>query len=172
MDDLAADDNAAVDAADAVGSGVDYSCYSSFSRLASSVRLLRNAGVDHCYESSQVHLNIYCHGTGLDVVGADDIHDTASLLRHIRRIVAFRGMEEREGGNCVVEQTGAELQTPSESKPDRVASAAFVAVPHPAEGTLSVAPAVDDRMGMVAADAGSPHARDEEEEKFSVMAGA
>lgn len=108
----------------------------------------------------------------MDVVAADDIHDTVSLLRHSRRIVAFRGMEEREGGNCVVEETGAELQTPSESKPDTVASAAFVAVPHPAEGTSTVALAVDDRMGMVAADAASPQARDEVEEKFSVLAGA
>ncbi len=105
----------------------------------------------------------------MDVVAADDIHDTASLLRHSRRIVAFRGMEEREGGNCVVEETGAELQTPFESKPDKVASAA---VPHPAEGTSTVALAVDDRTGMVAADAASPQARDEMEEKLSVLAGA
>ena len=165
---LAADDDAA--AADAVGSGVDYSCCSSFSRLASSVRLLRNAGVYHCYESNQVRLSMFCRGFGMDVVAVDDIHDTASLLRHSRRIVAFH--EKREGCNCVVEETGAELQTPSESKPDKDASAAFVAVSHPAEGTLTAVLVVDDRMGMAVADAVSPQARDVVEEKISVMAEA
>ena len=59
----------------------DCSC-ASFSQLASSALLHRNAGADRCYESSLLaRLTIYCRGTGTDEgVVAGDIRDIASLL--------------------------------------------------------------------------------------------
>ena len=155
-----------------VVAAADCSC-ASFSQLASSALHLRSAGADHCYESSQV-LDICCRGNEMDEVVAEDIHDTASLLlRHSQRNVAFRGRDEREGGNCVVAEAGAELRIPSERTPDKVASAEIVAAPLPAECTSPVASfVVEDSMGMVAADAASPQAMDNPEETFAVMVGA
>lgn len=155
-----------------VAAAADCSC-ASFSQLASSALHLHSAGADHCYESSQV-LDICCRGNEMDEVVAEDIHDTASLLlRHSQRNVAFRGRDEREGGNCVVAEAGAELRIPSERTPDKVASAEIVAAPLPAERTSPVASfVVEDSMGMVAVNAASPQAMDEPEETFAVMVGA
>ena len=156
-----------------VVAAADCSC-ASFSQLASSALHLHSAGADHCYESSQV-LDICCRGNEMDEVVAVDIHDTASLLLlcHSQRNVAFRGRDEREGGNCVVAEAGAELRIPSERTPDKVASAEIVAAPLPAERTSPVASfVVEDSMGMVAVNAASPQAMDEPEETFAVMVGA
>ncbi len=143
---------------DAVGA-VDY-FYTSFYQSASYSLLLHDA--DHCYESSRACLNIYCLETVTDVAEEENIHDTASLLRHSRRIVAFLCMQYRNEDTLVVEAVDVEHQILIESRPDSVAFvvAASVVVPPRAGNTLHVASAGDDSMRIVVADTASSQTRD------------